>query len=76
MKIKKIQNGIINEIGHMYTDEQFFTYDIRRCNDLFDLIDALSHYGYDRQGALGILNNVILNQSYEANQSTQYSIPT
>lgn len=61
MKIKEIQTGIINEVGYLYEDEQFFTHDICKANTLFDLIDALGHYGYDKQGALGILNNVILN---------------
>lgn len=60
MKIKEIQDGIIKEIGYLYEDDQFFTHDIHKCNDLFDLIDALGHYGYDKQGALGILNNVII----------------
>jgi hypothetical protein len=60
MTIKEIQIGVINEVGYLYEDEQFFTHDIHKTNTLFDLIDALCGYGYDKQGALGILNNVIL----------------
>ena len=68
MNIKEIQDGIVNQIGFLYVDdpeneqkeEQFFTHDIYKCNDLFDLIDILVSYGYDKQGALGILNTVIL----------------
>ena len=62
MKIKEIQDGVINEVGYLYEDEQFFTHDIYKANTLFDLIDALGHYGYDKQGALGILNNVIIDK--------------
>ena len=61
MKIKEIQDGIIKEIGYLYEDEQFFTYDIYKCNTLSELVYMLGHYGYDRQGVLGILNNVITN---------------
>ena len=62
MTIKEIQDGVINKIGHMYTEIPSFTSDIRKCNDLFDLIYILIDYGYDRQGALGILNNVIIDK--------------
>jgi len=60
MKIKEIQDGVINEVGYLYTEEQSFTHDIHTCNTLFDLIDTLGGYGYDKQGALSILNNVIV----------------
>ena len=67
MTIKEIQDGIINQIGHLYdgsdseyNDAPLFAYDIRKCNTLIDLVYILGQYGYDRQGALGVLDSVII----------------
>ena len=67
MQIKEIQDGIVNQIGYLYdgSDSEYneaplFAYDIRKCNSLLELVVMLGQYGYDRQGALGVLNNVII----------------
>jgi hypothetical protein len=67
MIIKEIQDGIVNQIGYLYdgsdseyNDAPLFAYDIRKCNTLSELVYMLGQYGYDRQGALGVLNNVII----------------
>jgi len=59
MTINKIQDGIIKEKEHLYTDT-LFAYDIRKCTSLLELVAMLGQYGYDRQGALGVLNSVIV----------------
>ena len=67
MTINEIQDGIIKEIGYLYdgsdieyNDAPLFAYDIRKCTSLLELVVMLGQYGYDRQGALGILNGVIV----------------
>ena len=67
MTINEIQDGIIKEIGYLYNgsdieynDAPLFAYDIRKCTSLLELVVMLGQYGYDRQGALGVLNNVII----------------
>jgi hypothetical protein len=67
MTIKEIQDGIVNQIGYLYdgsdseyNDAPLFAYDIRKCNTLSELMYMLGQYGYDRQGALGILDGVII----------------
>jgi len=67
MKIKEIQDGVINQIGYLYdgsdseyNDAPLFAYDIRKCTSLLELVVMLGQYGYDRQGALGVLDGVII----------------
>jgi hypothetical protein len=67
MIIKEIQDGIINQIGYLYdgsdseyNDAPLFAYDIRKCTSLLELVVMLGQYGYDRQGAIGILDGVIV----------------
>jgi hypothetical protein len=67
MIIKEIQDGIINQIGYLYdgsdseyNDAPLFAYDIRKCTSLLELVVMLGQYGYDRQGALGVLDGVIV----------------
>ena len=67
MTIKEIQDGIVNQIGYLYdgsdieyNDAPLFAYDIRKCTSLLELIVMLGQYGYDRQGALGVLDGVIV----------------
>ena len=67
MTIKEIQDGIVNQIGYLYdgsdseyNDAPLFAYDIRKCNTLSELVYMLGQYGYDRQGALGVLDGVIV----------------
>ena len=69
MTIKEIQDGVINQIGYLYdgsdseeawNEAPLFAYDIRKCTSLLELVVMLGQYGYDRQGALGVLNNVIV----------------
>ena len=67
MTIKEIQDGIVNQIGYLYdgsdseyNDAPLFASDISKCNTLVDLVYMLGQYGYDRQGALGVLNTVIV----------------
>jgi len=67
MKIKEIQDGIINQIGYLYdgsdseyNDAPLFAYDIRKCTSLLELVVMLGQYGYDRQGAIGVLDGVII----------------
>jgi hypothetical protein len=67
MTIKEIQDGIINQIGYLYdgsdseyNDAPLFAYDIRKCTSLLELVVMLGQYGYDRQGAIGILDGVIV----------------
>ena len=67
MTIKEIQDGIVNQIGYLYdgsdieyNDAPLFAYDIRKCTSLLELVVMLGQYGYDRQGAIGILDGVII----------------
>ena len=67
MTIKEIQDGVINQIGYLYdgsdieyNDAPLFASDISKCNTLVDLVYMLGQYGYNSQGALGVLNNVII----------------
>ena len=67
MTINEIQDGIINQIGYLYdgsdieyNDAPLFAYDIRKCTSLLELVVMLGQYGYDRQGALGVLDGVIV----------------
>ena len=66
MTIKEIQDGLVTELGRLYVEnfkEEFpplFASDISKCNTLVDLVYMLGQYGYDRQGALGVLNAVIV----------------
>jgi len=66
MTIKEIQDGLVTELGRLYVEnfkEEFpplFASDISKCNTLVDLVYMLGQYGYDRQGALGVLNTVIV----------------
>jgi hypothetical protein len=67
MTIKEIQDGIVNQIGYLYdgSDSEYneaplFAYDIRKCTSLLELVVMLGQYGYDRQGAIGILDGVII----------------
>jgi hypothetical protein len=66
MTIKEIQDGLVTEVGRLYVEnfkEEFpplFASDISKCNTLVDLVYMLGQYGYDRQGALGVLNTVIV----------------
>jgi hypothetical protein len=67
MTIKEIQEGIVNQIGYLYdgsdseyNDAPLFAYDIRKCTSLLELVVMLGQYGYDRQGAIGILDGVII----------------
>ena len=67
MTIKEIQDGIVNQIGYLYdgSDSEYneaplFAYDINKCTTLFELVVMLGQYGYDRQGALGVLDGVII----------------
>jgi hypothetical protein len=67
MTIKEIQDGIINQIGYLYdgsdseyNDAPLFAYDIRKCTSLLELVVMLGQYGYDRQGAIGVLDGVIV----------------
>ena len=60
MTIKEIQDGVINEVGYLYASTPTFASDIRKCTSLLELVAMLGQYGYDRQGALGVLNNVII----------------
>jgi len=67
MTIKEIQDGIVNQIGYLYdgSDSEYneaplFAYGIRKCTSLLELVVMLGQYGYDRQGALGVLNAVIV----------------
>ena len=66
MTIKEIQDGLVKELGRLYVEnfkEEFpplFASDISKCNTLVDLVYMLGQYGYDRQGALGVLNTVIV----------------
>jgi hypothetical protein len=60
MTIKEIQDGIIRDLKGLYADGTLFTYDINKCTTLFELVVILGQYGYTRERALGVLNNVII----------------
>ena len=60
MTIKEIQDGIVNQIGYLYDEAPLFAYDIKKCNTLSELMYMLGQYGYDRQGAIGVLDGVIV----------------
>ena len=66
MTIEQIQDGLVKEVGRLYVEnfkEEFpplFASDISKCNTLVDLVYMLGQYGYNSQGALGVLNNVII----------------
>ena len=60
MTIQEIQDGVVSNLKYMYTEAPLFEFDISTCNSLSDLVYMLGQYGYDRQGALGVLNAVIV----------------
>jgi hypothetical protein len=60
MTIQEIQDGVVNNLKYLYTEAPLFASDISKCNTLADLVYMLGQYGYDRQGALGVLNAVIV----------------
>jgi hypothetical protein len=75
MTIKEIQDGVINQIGHLYdgsdseyNDAPLFAYDIRKCNTPFEFIVTLGQYGYTRESALDILGNVIATSNNQINK--------
>ena len=59
MTIEQIQDGVVKEKGEIFAGT-LFTFDISTCNTLSELVYMLGQYGYDRQGALGVLNTVIV----------------
>ena len=60
MKIKEIQDGIVNNLGYLYSSTPTFASDIRKCTSLLELVVMLGQYGYDKQGAIGVLDSVIV----------------
>ena len=60
MQIKEIKDGIIRDLKGLYADGTLFAYDINKCTTLFELVVILGQYGYTRERALGVLNNVII----------------
>ena len=75
MKIKEIQDGVINQIGYLYdgsdseyNDAPLFAYDIRKCTSLLELVVMLGQYGYDKQGAIGVLDGVIVTSNNQINK--------
>jgi hypothetical protein len=68
MTIKEIQDGIIRDLKGLYADGTLFTYDINKCTTLFELVVILGQYGYTRERALGVLNNVIITSNNQINK--------
>ena len=76
MTIKEIQDGIVNQIGYLYdgsdieyNDAPLFAYDIRKCTSLLELVAMLGQYGYDRQGAIGVLDGIIVTNHNQNNKN-------
>lgn len=76
MTIKEIQDGIINQIGYLYdgsdieyNDAPLFAYDVRKCTSLLELVVMLGQYGYDRQGAIGVLDGIIVTNHNQNNKN-------
>jgi len=58
MQLQELKDQIINKLGDMYPIT--FDQDIDECNDAWGIITVLNEYGYDTQGSLDILFQILI----------------
>jgi hypothetical protein len=62
MQLQELKQQIIDRIGILmngqYTNQ--FTDDINGCDDIWDILDTLINYGYDKQGSLDVLFSILI----------------
>jgi len=58
MQLQELKDQIINKLGDMYPIT--FDQDIDECNDAWSIITVLNEYGYDTQGSLDILFQILI----------------
>jgi len=58
MKFQKLKDQIILKLDDMYSIQ--FEQDIDECANMWDIIDTLVEYGYDKQGALDIIFSIVI----------------
>lgn len=63
MQLQELKDQIIDQLSEVYdlrSDLEHFTAAINECKDGFELLRALSQYGYDMQGGLHILFSILI----------------
>ena len=60
MQLEKVKEKIVDEIGMLYENKNYFTKDIYECKNGWDLVNTLEWYGYDKQGSLDILFSILI----------------
>jgi len=61
MKLLELQIRIVDELGETYgSDKITFAKDIHECKDVWEILNTLEKYGYDKQGSLSILFPILI----------------
>ena len=62
MQLEELKQQIIDRVGILmngeYTNQ--FTDDVNGCYDVWDILNTLINYGYDKQGSLDILFSILI----------------
>jgi hypothetical protein len=62
MQLEELKQQIIDRVGILmngeYTNQ--FTDDINGCYDVWDILNTLINYGYDKQGSLDIMFQILI----------------
>ena len=62
MQLQELKDQIIDRVGILmngeYTNQ--FTDDVNGCYDVWDILNTLINYGYDKQGSLDILFSILI----------------
>ena len=61
MKLLELQIRIVGQLGSIYgSDEIIFAQDIHECKDIWEILNTLEKYGYNKQGSLHILFSILI----------------
>ena len=64
MQLLELQIRIVDKLGEMYGEDRItFAKDIYKCKDVWDIINTLDKFGYDKQGSLDILFSILIDQA-------------
>jgi hypothetical protein len=58
MTLQELKQQIIVELGEMYPIT--FDQDIDECKNVWDILNTLINYGYDKQDSLDILFSILI----------------
>jgi putative lipase involved disintegration of autophagic bodies len=62
MTLQELKQQVINELSNTY-DTIDFDHDVYECKTIWDLINTLNNYGYDKQGSLSIIFSILISQN-------------